>query len=213
MVWDQCLHHKTLVHLVLPLSIIGGVGLSYLYLDYKKPEFPSKSIRTILLITILLISTLFAILTVTNSNFGVIPIYNSRPYESPEMVIPQIAPPTNSDVELANWFNKYGDKKSVIVSNNYANNQFLLTLTKQPIAGVLSSEHVIQWGFKKSELDQKKVGYLVFDKRLTFSYDPNRGIISHGGFIYYNKNYNITTYIPANAQLLYENENYTVFKV
>ena len=119
---------RLLVHLVLPLSILGGVGLSYLYLDYKKPEFPSKSIRTILLITILLISTLFGILTVTNSNFGVIPIYNSRPYESPETVIPQIAPPTNSDVELANWFNKYGDKKSVIVFNNYANNQFLLTL-------------------------------------------------------------------------------------
>ena len=64
---------KLLVHLILPLSILGGMGLSYLYLNYKKAEFPSNKIRTIFLITTFIITTLFAIVTVTDSNFEVIP--------------------------------------------------------------------------------------------------------------------------------------------
>ena len=204
---------RLLIHLLIPLSIIGGMGLSYLYLDYKKVEFPSKSIRTIFLIAIFLIATSFAVITVNNSNFEVIPNHNTQPYGSSDMIIPQIAPPTNSDTDLALWFNTYGDKKSVVVSNNYATNQFLVAVTGQPIADVLSSEHVIEWGFRESELNDKNVGYFVFDKRLKFSLDPNKKIISHGGFIYYNKNYNITSLIPLNTTLLYENQDYMIFKV
>jgi hypothetical protein len=203
---------RVLIHLLLPLSILGGLGLSYLYLDYKKTEFPSKSIRSIFIISIFIISTLFAITTVTETNFEVIPNYNSQPFGSTEMIIPQIAPPTNSDADLAVWFNKFGDKKSAIVSNNYATNQFLLAVTGQPIADVLSSEHVIEWGFGSQELAKKDVGYFVFDKRLNFSSEPNK-IISHGAFIYFNKNYNITSLLPNNAKLLYENMNYMVFKI
>ena len=36
------------------------------------------------------------------------------------------------------------------------------------LADVLSSEHVITWGFRTSELAEKNIGYFVFDKRLTF---------------------------------------------
>ena len=60
---------RLLIHLLIPLSILGGMGLSYLYLDYKKVEFPSKSVRTIFLIAIFLIATLFAVITVKDSNF------------------------------------------------------------------------------------------------------------------------------------------------
>ena len=203
---------RLLIHLLLPLTIIGGFGLSYLYLDYKKTEFPSKSIRNIFLIAIFLIATLLAISTVTITNFQVTPNYNTQPFGSSDMVIPQIAPPTNSDTDLAKWFNKYGDKKSVVVSNNYETNQFILTLTGQPIADVLSSEHVITWGFGTSELAQKNIGYFVFDKRLTFSTNSSP-VVSHGAFIYFNKNYNITSILPSNLKLIYENQNYMVFRV
>ena len=202
---------RLLIHLILPLSILGGVGLSYLYLDFKKKEFTSKRIRTIFLITIFLISTLFAIVTVTESNFQVIPQYNTQPYGSSELVVPQLAPPTISDDELANWFNQYGDKKSVIVSNNYETNLFLVSTTDQPIAAVKSSTHVIKHNFNSTELAKKNVGYLVFDKRLVFSNFNQTTIFK--GFVYYNKNYNITSFLPAKAQLLYENQYYMVFKV
>jgi len=203
---------RLLIHLLLPLSLIGGMGLNYLYNDYKKTEFPSKSIRTIFLITIFLISTLFAITTVTDTNFQVIPNYNTEPYGVIDMKIPQIAPPTSSDTELAGWFEKYGDKKSVVVSNNYATNQFILTTTDQPIADVISSEHVIMWGFRTSELTQKNVGYFVFDKRLNFS-SSSIPIISHGAFIFFNENDNLTSLLPSNLKLVYQNQDYIVFKV
>jgi hypothetical protein len=87
-----------------------------------------------------------------------------------------------------------------------------LTLTGQPIADVLSSEHVITWGFRTSELAQKNIGYFVFDKRLTFSTNSSQ-VVSHGAFIYFNKNYNITSILPSNLKLIYENQNYMVFRV
>lgn len=203
---------RLLLHLLLPLSILGGVGLSYLYLNFKKTEFPSKNIRTIFLITIFLITTLFAIVTVTDTNFEIIPQYNTQPYGSSELIIPQIAPPTNSSIELSNWFKEYGDNKSAILSNNYATNQFLLATTSQPIIDVSTSARIIQGGFNISKLAQKGIGYFVFDKRLVFSSNSSKKIINQG-FIYTNKNYSITSILPANAKLLYENQDYMVFKI
>ncbi len=202
---------RFLVHLLLPLSIIGGMGLSYLYLNYKKTEFPSKSIRTIFLISIFVISALFAIVTVTESNFQVIPQYNTQPYGSTQLIVPQLAPPTMSDAELANWFNQYGDNKSAIVSNNYETNLFLVSTTNQPIANVQSSRYIIGRGFNSSELVQKNIGYFVLDKRLTFSDINKKTIVS--GFIYYNTNYNVTSSLPKNSQLVYQNQYYIVFKI
>ncbi len=202
---------RLLVHLLLPLSILGGMGLSYLYLNYKKAEFPSKKIRTIFLVSIFVISTLFALVTVTESNYQVIPQYNTQPYGSTQLAVPQLAPPTLSDEELANWFNQYGDNKSAIVSNDYETNLFLVSTTNQPIANVQYSTYVIGRGFNSTLLEQKHIGYFVLDKRLTFS-NINRNIIV-SGFIYYNTNYNVTSSLPANSQLLYQNQYYDVYKI
>jgi hypothetical protein len=202
---------RLLVHLLLPLSILGGMGLSYLYLNYKKTEFPSKSIRTIFVISIFVISTLFALVTVTESNLQIIPQYNTQPYGSTQLTVPQLAPPTISDEELTNWFNQYGDNKSTIVSNNYETNLFLVSTTNQPIANVQSSNHVIGKRFNSTELAKKNIGYFVLDKRLTFSNINKNTIVS--GFTYYNTNYNVTSSLPANAQLVYQNQYYMVFKI
>ncbi len=203
---------RLLVHLLLPLSILGGMGLSYLYLNYKKAEFPSKKVRTIFLITIFIITSLFAVVTVTDTNFEVIPQYNTQPYGSTALTIPQLSPPTNSSIELSNWFNEHGDNKSTIVSNNYAINQFLVATTSQPIIDVNTSARIIEGGFKSAQLAQKGVGYFVFDKRLTFSSNSSQKIIDEG-FIFTNKKYNIKSLLPANATLLYQNQDYMVFKI
>ena len=116
-------------------------------------------------------------------------------------------------MELANWFNQNGDNKSAVVSNNYATNIFLQSEINQPIAGVQSSEHVIEWGFGADELKQKDIGYYVFDKRLNFTSNSTDKIISEGTFIFYNTNYNITSLLPASSKLLYQNQNYEVFNV
>jgi len=204
---------RVLVHLLVPLSILGGLGLSYIYLDYKKTEFTNIKVRTIFLVAIFVVSTLFAVTTVSDPQLNLLPKYNAQPYAQNYLIIPQITPPTDSEVELANWFNQNGDNKSAVVSNNYATNIFLQSEINQPIAGVQSSEHVIEWGFGADELKQKDIGYYVFDKRLNFTSNSTDKIISEGTFIFYNTNYNITSLLPASSKLLYQNQNYEVFNV
>ncbi|HBN06081.1 MAG TPA: 6-pyruvoyl tetrahydropterin synthase, partial [Bacteroidales bacterium] len=122
---------RLLVYILLPLSILAGYGLSYLYTDFKKKEFPSIKIRSGFLIATFVVAALFAVVTVEDPNFGLIPKYDTISQHG--IKSPQLAPPTESDIELANWFKQNGDKKSVVISNNYYSNQFLLAVTGQPI--------------------------------------------------------------------------------
>ncbi len=203
---------RLLVHILLPLSIVGGMGLSYLYLDFKKTEFTSKSIRSIFLIAIFVISSLFAVITVTESNYQTIPQYNTvQPYGTTDLIIPQLAPPTTEDIELANWFNKYGDNKTSIVSNNYNTNDFLVAATNQPVESVTTCTMIIENGFVPLQLEHRDIGYFVLDKRLVFT-NSSKNIITDS-FIFFNKNYDITSELPANSQLLYENQYYDVYKI
>jgi hypothetical protein len=165
------------------------------------------------LAVVLIVSTLFAVTTVSDPQLNLLPKYNAQPYNQSDLIIPQITPPTNSEVELANWFKQNGDNKSAVVSNNYATNIFVQAETNQPIAGVQSSEHVIEWGFNADELKQKEIGYLIFDKRLNYTSNSTEKIISRGTFIFYNNHYNITSFLPENSQLLYQNQNFEVFKI
>ena len=72
---------------------------------------------------------------------------------------------------------------------------------------------MIEWGFNKTELSQKDIGYYVFDKRLNFTGDTSQKVISEGTFLYYNNNDNITSLLPGNNLLVYENKDYKVFKI
>lgn len=204
---------RVLVHLLIPLSILGGLGLSYLYLEYKKTEYTNIRVRSIFLVAVFVVSAMFAVTTVSDPQFNQLPKYNAQPYNQNYLIIPQITPPTDSEIELVNWFIQNGDNKSAVVSNNYATNLFLQANTKQPIAGVQSSEHVIEWGFGADELKGKEIGYYVFDKRLNFTSNSSEKVISQGTFIFYNNYYNITSLVPLNSQLLYQNQNYMVFSV
>lgn len=204
---------RVLVHLLIPISILGGLGLSYLYLDYKKTEFTNTKIRSAFLVVILVVSSLFGYVTVSDPQINLLPKYNAQPYNQTYLIIPQLTPPTDSEVELANWFKQNGDNKSAVVSNNYAVNIFLQAESNQPIASVQSSEHVIEWGFNTDELEQGKIGYYVFDKRLNYTSNSTEKIISQGSFIFYNNHYNISTLLPPNSQILYQNQDFMVFKI
>jgi hypothetical protein len=192
---------RLLVHLLIPFSILGGLGLSYIYEDFKKKEFPSIKVRSGFLIATFVVASLFAVTTVEDPNFGVLPKYTN----TVDFKIPQIAPPTESDVNLADWFNKHGDKKSVVISNNYFTTQFLLATTMQSIGSSTTSENCIWSSFNKSELNKIGVGYFVYDKRLIYSKNSTK-ITGTGLFMF-----NIQRLIPSNARLVYENENYKIF--
>ncbi|MCE7699975.1 MAG: 6-pyruvoyl tetrahydropterin synthase, partial [Methanobacterium paludis] len=148
---------RLLIHLLIPFSILGGLGLSYLYEDFKKKEFPSVKVRTGFLIAIFVVASLFAITTVEDPNFGVIPKYTQTAVQDGGIKIPQMVPPTDSDLDLAKWFQENGDKKSSIISNNYYTNQFLLAVTGQPILSPSNSAFYVGWRF--STLNESVFNY------------------------------------------------------
>lgn len=203
---------RLLIHLLIPVSILGGLGLSYLYFEFRKKEITSKKIRSGFLIATFVLASLFAITTVQDPNFALIPKYDTE-LSQVGLKAPQIAPPTDSDIDLANWFNKNGDKKSVIISNNYFTNQFLLAATEQPIASPTNSAMCILWGYKKFVWNKAKAGYFVYDKRLNVSSGNSSKIINEGYYLFFDINYAMKSILPDNARKAYENKNYIIFRL
>ena len=194
---------RLLVYILLPLSILAGFGLSYIYKDFKKNEFPYPRIRSGFLIATFIVAAMFALTTVEDPNLGVLPKYTN----TLDFKTPQIAPPTSSDVDLVGWFKKNGDKKFTVISNNYYTTQFLLATTMQPVGSSQTSETCIWSSFNKTELNNMGIGYFVYDKRLIYSKNSTE-IIGTGLFMF-----NMQRLIPTDARLLYENNDYKVFKL
>lgn len=204
---------RLLIHLLIPVSILAGFGLSYLYTDFKKNEFPNPKLRSAFLILILLLSSLFAVTTVNDPNFGLIPKFAEVNKDG--LKSPQIAPPTNSDEDLAQWFIKNGDKKSVVASNSFFISQFITANTGQPIA---SFYRVSLWqseGLKHIIMTNSSSSYyFILDKRFTYYSNSNEGAKA-GEFAYFynNKTYNPDYTIPGNKIVVYENKDYKVYKI
>lgn len=202
---------RVLIYLLIPLAILGGLGLSYLYHDFRKKEINYK-VRSGILIAIFVLGSLFTAVIVSDPNFGLIPKYDT--YSKFGSKNPQIAPPTDSDVGLADWLNKNSYKNSNLISNNYYTSMFLLATTGQPIANITAAEHYIWWGFKNSELSKLNAGYFVYDKRLFYTIQSKDYIISDKGqYLYFPKDYNIYRKVPSNFKLVYENKDYMLFKI
>lgn len=203
--------YRVLIYLLIPLSILGGFGLSQSY--YKLKEYnkiSSNRFRSIFLISIFLLSSVFGVLTVndpTIATFGA----------TTEFGYLQIAPPTASEVDLANWFNENGDKnKSIIISNLYSGT-FVATESWMPI----------HYGFEyfnnntpKSRFIDEKIGYIVFDKRLTYKSENDSITIKKVDSGYYPLFYfskdigeNINSLIPIYAKVVYENDDFIICKV
>jgi len=195
---------RLLIYLIIPVSILGGRGLSYLYLEFRKNEFTFKKIRSGFLILTLLISSLFAVVTVEDPNFGLIPRFVDGP---------QIAPPTNSDIDLVKWFNNNGNKEYIALSNNYFATQFVLANTRQPIASFHTLSLWMSSGYNDSIINKASSGYyFIFDKRFTFNSNLRDVKGGHHTYFFNNKTYNPKNVIPGNKKVVYENNNYIVFK-
>ena len=204
---------RLLIHLLLPISILGGMGLSYLYLDYKKDRFKSKQIRSGFLIVIFVISSLFALSIVLDPKFPDIPKYELG---NGTVSYPQIVPPSASDLDMANWFDENGNKsKSVLITNIYSG-KILLALTGQPIATINVTAPYYLDGTKTTSIltrniQNSNIGYLVYDKRLRFNSQNSTSLVDYQNFIYYSTD--IHNIIPPYAHIVHENENYIICKV
>ncbi len=203
--------YRVLIYLLIPISILGGFGLSQVYYKFKEYKtISSRSFRSAFLICIFVLSILSGVLTVENPKLATFGATTKFGYI-------QTAPPTNSEIDMANWFNENGNKsRSVLISNLYSG-YFLAAESGMPI-------HKNFEKFNKrtplSLFEKEKIGYIVYDKQLTFN--STNGTIyvqkvdSEFSPIYYfsgDIHANIDKIIPDNVKVVYENKDFIICKV
>ena len=203
--------YRVLIYLLIPLSILGGFGLSQIY--YKLKEYKissSKSFGSAFLIAIFVLSSVLCVLTVDNpklAKFGT----------TTEFGYVQIAPPSDSEVDMAKWFNENGNKsRSVLISNGYSG-YFLATESGMPIHKGLEN-------FNKSTplstFEKDGIGYIVYDKRLTFTSENGtiymKKVDSQFSPLYYfsgDIHTHINDILPDYAKVVHENNDFIICKV
>jgi hypothetical protein len=202
---------RLLIYIVIPLSILGGFGLSQVYYWFKgKDRFSSHKFRSSFLICVFSLSILFGVLNVENPNMGTF-------IAKTEFGSVQIAPPSSSEVDIANWFKVNGDKnKSILISNLYTG-VFIAEETGMPI----------NYGFEylkpttpKAFFDEDKVGYIVYDKRLILP--PENETLNEAKaasemfpLFYFNKKYydNINLIKSPFSKVVYENKDFIICEI
>lgn len=209
--------YRVLIYLLIPLSILGGYGISIIcgkLKNYKR--FSSKKVRITFLVTIIIISILSAVLTVNDPNIAV---FNAKN----EFGSVQIAPPSDSEVDLANWFQENGNKSRSIVISNQFTGMFLASKAGMPMS--YGFEHYSLKNHTDTPLLRLKeinVGYLVYDKNLVLpSEDKDKPIyirsINSEFFSLYYFSQNITNHFddikPDYATKVYENKDFIVCRI
>jgi len=203
--------YRLLVYMLIPLSILGGFGISQTYNQLKNyKSFSSPEFRSIFLLAIFTLATFTGILTVENPAIATFQVKN-------QFGAVQIAPPSSSDVDLANWFNEHGDRNKSIITNNLFTGTFLATKSGMPL----------HYGFEDVRSDmsipdfkQSGIGYIVLDKRLTFK-SVNGTLykkIVRAEFyplVYFSEDIrsNIDEIVPSYIKVVYENQDYIVLEV
>lgn len=215
--------YRVLIYLLIPLSILGGYGISYSFYklsDYKM--FSSIKVRTAFLVVIFALSIFNGVLTVENSKIAVFGV-------GTDYGVVQIAPPSESEIDLANWFEKNGNKSRSIVISNHFTGIFLATKAMQPLHygfeyfSTNKNVHIEGESIKISDLDgfmAEKIGYIIYDKRLTVKPPENklalRMIEAEFSPLYYFTQdiySNIDIIKPDFSRVVYENQDYIVCEI
>lgn len=203
--------YRMLIYILIPLSIIGGFGLSQIYdglKDYKR--FSLHKFSAIFLIGIFLLSAASGISTVLDPKIATFEVKTQ--YSTLE-----IAPPSPSLVDLAGWFNQNGDKSKSILTNNLFTGTFLATAAGMPV----------HYGFEdfnknisESAFREGGIGYIVLDKRLSInSNNQTLHLIKVNSefypLVYFSKNIssNLPELLPDFIKVVYENQDYIVCQI
>jgi hypothetical protein len=177
----------------------------------KYPIISYPQFGVVFLIIIYLVCAVSGVLTVTNpkvTNFGVKNEYGTV----------QISPPSQSEVDLANWFKENGNtSRSMLISNQFAG-MFVSTVSGMPMH--YDFDYFSIKGLPLSERQKESIGYVVFDKRLVLSPQDNEFILKKVDSEFYPLYYStvdIPSYIdqimPDNSHKAYENQDFIVFQM
>jgi hypothetical protein len=161
------LSDRILYYAVLPLTIMSAYGVSYF------DRVPYKRVFYIL--------TLFLMISIIISAFFIASM--SKPDVS------------NSQLEIAYYFQNHVDKNSVVISADYILDPVIVSIARQPVSRggyggsrlkELNTNKYLSFNYTKSDLIHDKVGYLVLY--------TNQGT-------------------PPYSRLVYENNDYKIFKL
>ncbi|MGZ4857769.1 MAG: hypothetical protein ACXVZU_05370, partial [Methanobacteriaceae archaeon] len=159
------LSDRILYYAVLPTTILAAYGLNYLLDSNRIPN--KQHIITSLIVISIIISGLW----VAN------------------MKKPDVS---NSQLDVAYYFQDYGDKSSVVISADYILDSVIVSISRQPVSrggyGVskikeLNTNKYLSFNFTRSDSKRNNVGYLVLYR--------NQGTPPYSRIIYENKDYKI----------------------
>lgn len=219
--------YRVLIYLLLPLSILAGYGVSFSYEKLKNQESSIlKKLSTVFLIVIFSLSIFSAISTVEDPKIAIFGVKN-------EMGYLETAPPSESEIDLVNWFNTNGDKNHYVVISNQFVGMFLAANTNmtfhEGFEYFSTNENVTieKDSIKSSPLSifkKDNIGYIIYDKRLitpnSEKYAWNNITLLSVNSEFFPLNYftqdiheNINQIKPEFAQIVYENHDFIVCKV
>lgn len=193
--------YRVLIYLLIPLSILGGFGLYQVYNWGKQKKMSNLPVGHLILGIIFLFAVINGALITSSPKIAAFGAQT-------ELGTISIAPPSSSEVDLANWFSKNGDKNKRVVISNYYSGMFLVADTGQPLS---RNNRALIGKINQSALIKGNIGYLVYDKRLKFSSSSRLYRSEPGGLMYFSKD--IHQIIPKYAKIVYENSDFIVCKV
>jgi hypothetical protein len=207
--------YRVLIYLLIPLSIIGGFGLSYLHQKLKDYEqLSSKEFRTAFLVAMFALSIFSGVLNVENPKIAQFKVKNQ--FEEIK-----IGPPSDSELDLARWFQENGNRSRSLVISNLFTGTFLAAETGMPLHYNFEL-YSIKNGTDANIAAMKKegIGYIIYDKRLVLSPPDNSLYILRVDSEFYPMYYlsqDIRSHIqdikPNYTRIVYENQDFIVLQI
>lgn len=163
------LSDRILYYAVLPTTIMAAYGLNFL-LGYFERIPHKKQFYYIL--------TSFIVISIIISGFWVA-----------NMKKPDVS---NSQLDVAYYFQDHGDKSSVVISADYILDSVIVSISRQPVSrggnGVsklkeLNTNKYLSFNFTRSDSNRDNVGYIVLYS--------NQGTPPYSRMIYENRDYKI----------------------
>lgn len=188
--------YRVLIYIMIPLSILAASGLISAFKSIQRKD---KNLAWIFLALILILATFQGFSNLSSKNIA---DYGALTHHGRVV----IAPPAESEVELAEWFNKQGDNGTISFSN-YFTAGFVMAYTNRPVNPLLYEKGGMPTA---EEISKNGTRYLVFDKRLKAT--GNFTFKVSEGFIFYNPSLiNVSSLNHTYLERVYENRDFVVY--
>jgi len=208
--------YRVMIYLLIPLSILAGVGLQQFYHYLKNyRRLSSEKFRCTFLVLLLLLATLSGFLTVINPDLAIFSVKS-------DYGDVQIAPPSDAELDLNQWIQENGNhSRSILISNQFTG---MLLATESGMPMHYGFEYYGLKSLPTATLDamrNESIGYIIYDKKLVLSPPDENGLYIKSVYyeffplFYFSQDIekNIDRIKPEYTQVVYENQEFIVCQV